>query len=203
VANHRGGFLLHASTVVGPTGALAFLGRSGQGKSTLAASFCERGFPLLGDDCLVLKEKSGALDAVPTYPGLRLWPDAIERLHGITRQHARVAHYTKKKRLTSEFCRFSRENAPLRGCYFLKEGEPTKKEPVRVRSLGAREAFLRLLCHSFRLDITDSARTELEFERLTRLARLPIHHELSYPRNLGGLSQVCDCVLRHANQSEF
>ena len=66
---------LHASSVVIDGKAVAFLGISGFGKSSLAACFVSAGYPLLTDDVLRLDEDSG----VWAYPGpacLKLLPDA-------------------------------------------------------------------------------------------------------------------------------
>lgn len=51
----RGATLLHASAVIVDGGALAIVGRSGQGKSTLAALMCAEGFPLVTDDVLLVE----------------------------------------------------------------------------------------------------------------------------------------------------
>lgn len=50
----RGGTMLHASAVDVDGRALAIAGRSGQGKSTLAALLCAAGAPLITDDVLAL-----------------------------------------------------------------------------------------------------------------------------------------------------
>ncbi|HKS96499.1 MAG TPA: hypothetical protein VJV74_10250, partial [Terriglobia bacterium] len=95
----RGRLVLHASAVLIPGGAIAFLGETGQGKSTLASSFSQRGFPFLTDDCLLLEEKGGQLVGIPSYPGLRLWPKTVAALFAEEPPVSRVAHYTTKKRL--------------------------------------------------------------------------------------------------------
>ena len=60
VLSSQGKLVLHASAVATPEGAIAFIGSTGRGKSTLAASFTKRGFPLLTDDCLWWKTGTGA-----------------------------------------------------------------------------------------------------------------------------------------------
>ena len=52
--NLRGGEALHGSAVRVGGGVCAFIGKSGQGKSTLAASFQQAGNAAVCDDCLVL-----------------------------------------------------------------------------------------------------------------------------------------------------
>ena len=66
VLSKQGGLVLHGSAVLTPHGAVAFLGETGQGKSTLASSFSGKGSPVLTDDCLLVKERGGQLLAIPS-----------------------------------------------------------------------------------------------------------------------------------------
>ena len=66
----RSRLVLQAGAIDTPLGAIALLGRTGIGKSTLAASLARAGFPLIADDFLLLRDD---IVAVPSYPGLRLW----------------------------------------------------------------------------------------------------------------------------------
>ena len=50
---------LHATVVVVSGEAVAFLGESGYGKSSLAASFLDSGHQLLTDDLLILRASAG------------------------------------------------------------------------------------------------------------------------------------------------
>ena len=68
----RGFAVLHASAVVTPFGACAFAATSGTGKSTLAASFQNAGYPTLTDDCLLHRVPRDAIYGVPSYPSVRL-----------------------------------------------------------------------------------------------------------------------------------
>jgi hypothetical protein len=59
-----------------------FLGDSGKGKSTLAASFLRRGAALISDDlCAIELDRPGAR-ILPAYPRLKLCHDAFNRLGG-------------------------------------------------------------------------------------------------------------------------
>jgi hypothetical protein len=60
---------------------VAFLANSGQGKSTLAAHFAQRGFRVLADDvCLVDATQPGSAMVIPTAPWLKLWRNSLESL---------------------------------------------------------------------------------------------------------------------------
>ena len=89
--SYQGRLVFHASAVVTRSGAIAFLGASGRGKSTLAAAFAAAGGTLLTDDGLLLDETGGAFRVVPGHASIRLRGDSRrellrggpERPHGI------------------------------------------------------------------------------------------------------------------------
>src|SRR5262249_15929080 len=64
---------LHATAVVVGDQAVAFLGESGHGKSSLAACFLEAGHRLLTDDLLLLQEAHGRIIAYPGPPRIKLF----------------------------------------------------------------------------------------------------------------------------------
>jgi hypothetical protein len=78
---HQRGFLvLHASGVAINGGVAAFLGRSGRGKSTMAAALVKRGHTLFADDIVSISFVSDRPISFPGFPRLKLGVDAAERL---------------------------------------------------------------------------------------------------------------------------
>jgi hypothetical protein len=77
---HQRGLLpLHANAIDLGGRAVAFSGHSGAGKSTIAAWFHDRGYPILADDvCVIGFGDSGRVFAFPGIPRLRLWREALE-----------------------------------------------------------------------------------------------------------------------------
>jgi hypothetical protein len=77
---HQRGLLpLHANAIDIGGRAVAFSGHSGAGKSTIAAWFHDRGYPILADDvCVIGFDESGRALAYPGIPRLRLWREALE-----------------------------------------------------------------------------------------------------------------------------
>jgi hypothetical protein len=194
VLGHRGHLAIHASAVVSAGGVLAFAGKAGWGKSTLCASIERSGRPALADDCVVIEERRGRVLAVPSYPGLRLWPDAARALGRHRRDSQPVADYSDKRRVGSRTRRSGA--APLSAIYVLAPPGPAKA--VRITRLVPRDAVGRLLAHTHRLDVTDRARLTAELDALGRLAvRVPVF-ELEFPRDLRLLSKLRAAVLRHA-----
>jgi hypothetical protein len=77
---HQRGLLpLHANAVEIDGKVVAFMGASGEGKSTLAAWFHDRGYRVVADDvCVVRLGSDGRAYAAPGQQRLRLWKEALE-----------------------------------------------------------------------------------------------------------------------------
>jgi hypothetical protein len=197
VLGHRGHLAIHASAVVAGRGALAFAGKAGWGKSTLCACLARSGHPPLADDCLVIRERRGCLEAVPSYPGLRLWPDVARALGRGLPEGRPVADYSDKRRVEPGRGTTRRSGAaPLVAIYVL--APPGRAKTARISRLAPREAVGRLLAHTHRLDVTDRTRLTAELDALGRLVgRVPVF-ELDFPRDFRRLPAVRAVVLRHA-----
>ncbi len=196
----RGNLVIHASAVEIQRSAVAFVGRSGRGKSTLAASFALQGFRLMSDDCLLLAERQSELMVMPTYPGVRLWEDSIQMLFAQTPALGRVAHYNNKKRLAlnNGQVHFYRGRAPLRRMYFVADpAETVGKQPITITALSAREAFMELVAHSFKLNVDERSMIAREFHLLNRIATLPLFFRLSFPHDFSLLPDVHRAILGH------
>lgn len=76
---HQRGLLpLHANAVEICGKAVAFTGKPGAGKSTLAAWFSDRGHRVIADDVSVIGFEAGLPVVYPGLPRLRLWQQVLE-----------------------------------------------------------------------------------------------------------------------------
>jgi hypothetical protein len=196
IASREHGSGLHASAVVVGGEAVAFAGKTGLGKSTLAASFAAAGFPALTDDCLIVKESGEQFLAVPAYSSLRLWNDSADAVGGDLGRRHRVAAYSQKIRVNGATSKipFWRDPAPLRCVYVLDTRAP--RRGVVIEPLPERDAFIALVRLSFRLDPYDRLHLATEMDRLARLSRVVSVRLLRVPRRLENLSSVQEAVLR-------
>ncbi|MBK6559591.1 MAG: hypothetical protein IPG16_21125 [Comamonadaceae bacterium] len=122
--SRQGELVLHGSAVdIGGQG-VAFLGESGRGKSTLAASFATEGTRFLTDDGLLLEWVDGSCMIIPSHPSIRLWADSRAALVNERVSMAPAVSFTDKSRIfAGPGVAFCTEDRPLRHVYFLGNGE--------------------------------------------------------------------------------
>ena len=205
VLNLKGREALHATAILTPPGVCAFVGPTGAGKSTLAASFLRAGYAILSDDCLVVEIVSGEIFATPAYPSLRLWPDSFEALRGVADGSQPVAHYTSKQRLVPERHHgdFPSDPRPLARIYSLArptdaEGGASLASP-RIERLSYRDSFMELIQFAFRFDITNREMLLRQFGVLERLvSHVPVRR-LQVPDTLSSLPAVCEAIRADLN----
>ncbi|KAA9133052.1 hypothetical protein F3N42_01440 [Marinihelvus fidelis] len=189
----QGCALLHASAVWLPdVGAVGFLGKSGVGKSTLAASFAENGALVLADDCIMLKadpiEKS--VQAIGAYPGLRLWPGTP----GLTSRYSSVHSGTvKKQAVFHETCE---SNSQRLSALFVLTGEDVENEGCHIDRLTGAEALMALLHESLALDPSTSQSSEQALMRFGEVLEtgVPVA-SLTYHRAFARLPEVRAAVV--------
>jgi hypothetical protein len=167
-------------------GVVAFAGGPGSGKSTLAAALAAAGCAVLSDDCLVITVRPGGVWAIPSYAGVRLWPDAASRLGYRGRL---VAHYSDKVRVRSGG-RPSGDR-PARLCaVFLLSPPSSRVRAVTVSARSPRDAFIGLARSAYILDIEDRIGLTRLFNQLGALSERVPMAALRLPKDGGRLAQL-------------
>jgi hypothetical protein len=139
--HQRGQFVLHASAVESAGGAVVFAGRSGWGKSTLAAALHARGCGMLSDDVTAISLGAGHPTVLPGFPQFKLWPEVVISLGEAPESLPRL-HPSFEKRARRVTRGFSQAFLPLRRIYVLAGGlAPT------IELLKPHEALLELVRH--------------------------------------------------------
>ena len=193
--SRMGKLVLHASAVEVHGEGIVFVGESGRGKSTLAASFATSGYRFLTDDGLVIEERLTGYHVLPSHPSIRLWADSQEALvHPATRIAGPVQFTSKTRFLAGDEIAFCDEPRPLRRVYFLGDGASPH---VEFAPMGASGRMIELVKHSFLLDIHARELIASHFDQLSRLVRLPIYYRLDYPRRFDALMEVQRTIVRH------
>ncbi len=198
--SRQGRLVLHASGLDLGGSAVAFVGQSGRGKSTLAASFASAGYPFLCDDALVIDTAQNGLAALPGHPSIRLWEDSQCAVLGDGVHKSAPVQYTSKGRFLAgtsvEHCYQPR---PLSRIYFLGSGTAQQTTVDRIR---ASDALIELSKHAFLLDPETRRLISSHFEQLAALARLGNCFRLDYPRRFDRLAEVREAILRHVVGSQ-
>jgi len=197
----RGFVTLHASAVSIGRSAIAFLGPEGAGKSTTAAALARRGYAVLSDDIVAVREVDENLLIQPAYPQLKLWPKSVEALYGKEENlPAFSANYDKRYLdLRNDGYSFQEEPLPLRAVYVLGARSDDAASPV-IQSLPAHAGLLALIGNAYVTLSLDKQMRAREFDVLGRIAagvplrQLTPHSEAAY------LSKLCEVILEDCQQ---
>ena len=186
--SRQGQLVFHASAVVTRGGAIAFLGASGRGKSTLAASFAAAGGAFLTDDGLLLDETGGAFRVMPGHASIRLREDSRRELLRFDPGRAHGIVYASKERVPAQSdLPYADRPYPLRAAYFLGEGTASDISLGRLTGAEALAAWIR---HAFILDVDDRAWLSAHFDAVSRLTGAVPSYHLDYPRDFTGLGRL-------------
>ncbi len=144
--HQRGVLPFHGSAIAVNDGAVAFLGPSGVGKSTLAASLSRRGYRVLADDvaAIALRDRSPLL--IPGSPQLKLWADVAEKL-GESIDHLRRVRADLEK-FSLPVGRADEQPLHLRRIYVL---ESTNTRDLTLTELKGMEKLTVLVGNTYRL----------------------------------------------------
>jgi hypothetical protein len=162
LCHQRGLLPLHASAIATPRGAVAFLGASGAGKSSIAAFLARRGHRILADDiCLVDPAAPHDQRMLPVAPWLKLWSATLDAMGESSRGLSRIFSDDEKYRYTLQALQAP---TPLAELILLERTEgQTEASFERLTPVHALHAMLDLTYQSWLVRAT--GRTEQYFLR--------------------------------------
>jgi hypothetical protein len=183
---------LHASAVSSKRGVVAFLARSGQGKSSLAAYLAKRGFSVLADDvCLIDSSSSGPAMVIPTAPWLKLWRNSLEHLGRQVQGLERVFSEDDKYRLPLAD---TLHPEPIGQLVFL-ETNPNEGSATEMEELSAVEAIPLLMDLTHQAYVLQATgQLEQSFLRCSRVSSQARAYRLIRPWGLEHLESTVDAV---------
>lgn len=190
--HQRGLFVLHASAIVGPAGAVAIAAHSGTGKSTSAAVLARCGYRLLTDDILAVDLSAAVPTVQPGGRGLKLWPASVDAVGATGVRLRPVVAGSDKQVWPLDAVAGS---MPLVGLYVLEAAAgPT------VAPLGRRHAVLEVMSRSY---CSEELRLWGGGANLTHAAdmvrRVPVRH-LRRPAGLGGFERWAEAFAADAER---
>ncbi|MET3960656.1 hypothetical protein ABIE44_000590 [Marmoricola sp. OAE513] len=145
----RDHLVLHGNAFRIGDAAAVVVGHSGAGKSTLAAEFDRRGFDVLSDD-VVPVDATG--NAIPGYPRIKLWDDALARLGVGTDGLERINDAHEKFQLPLQ--RNAIGPLPLRWIYVLERHAGTE---LTLAPVHGAVTFSLLHEHTYRNELISGA----------------------------------------------
>lgn len=160
--------ILHGSLVRKNNISIAFIGKSGSGKSSIASYLSKNGWQVMSDDVVILRNNI----AIPSYQGTRLWPTMVNAICGETKTE-KVSHLNDKRRVTLNF---SNKECKLAALFSLEEAKNKK------------ELFLKITSSSFILDCVDEKALTTHFNSISKLNKDIAIDFLNYSRDQEGLN---------------
>ena len=184
-------FTLHASVVrVGERHA-AFVGVSGEGKSTTAAALAAHGHGLVCDDIAAIPWQEQPIRALPGFPRMRLYADTLRSLGADPEEHPLV-HGLIDKRLKPA-PRFVDEPVVLDRIYVLESAPELRTEP-----LPAQQALLELMKHAYNAyQFAPVVGFHRHMQMAARIARAVPVYRLLRPKDLKLLPNLVGLVESH------
>jgi hypothetical protein len=197
----RGVTCLHASAIAIGDEAIAFLGPGGAGKSTTAAAFAQRGYRVLSEDVVALRDSDDGFVVQPGYPHIRLWPTSVEMLHRFPEALPPLTPNWDKRYLdlVENGYQFQRSPLPLAAVYILGDRRAQPEAPV-IEKISAREALMTLVENTYVNYLLEPAMRRDEFTVLTRLVEhVPIRSVRPHV-DCARLAQLCDAILEDSQK---
>ena len=191
---------LHAAAVETGSGAVLLLGKSGVGKSSLAAALVERGCSLLADEVtgLVL-DKGGRAMALPAFPAQRLWAHTLDKMDWRARAGRKVRRGLEKYWLSAR--RFCTTPQPVCAAFELQT-HALPGSDILVEPATPGEAFWMLWHNTHRKRVMDAmGRRPRHFATVSMMARHVPVARVRRPAHIFLLDALADRIEAHLRSS--
>jgi hypothetical protein len=185
----RGFLVLHASAVIIKGQAIAFIGNSGTGKSTTASAFMQCGYSVITDDVLAIQFETGYPTVIPSYPVIKLLPDAVKALVNEA-DDLPLLYQSSHKRVQGFDYDHLDAAYPLQRIYALSIGDHHE-----VETLSSTETLFTLVHQSRAVkNLIDPAAKKLHFQQCAELTKTKRVFRLRRKPDLNTLAEIVKLV---------
>lgn len=146
----REAVILHSSSVVIDNHAILFCGSCGTGKSTLAAAFGIKSYPLLSDDINLLElSANNIVHAYKSFPQQKLCENTLSQLKIDKAKYQQIST-AKDKYVTHLLNCTSQKSIPVKAVYELR---PCNVSYVKIKEEEGKTKLIGLMKNLFRLQV--------------------------------------------------
>jgi hypothetical protein len=143
----RGNLVLHASAISAGGQGMLFCGRSGAGKSTMAAMLCRRGYALVNDDvCCLIPGRGDTYDIRPDGRMLKLWAESLDEFAWSKQPEMAVRTAMEKYFYAPPVS--EAQPRPVAAIYVLRAAPP--EEAPSIRRLSVLQGMAELKRNAYR-----------------------------------------------------
>jgi hypothetical protein len=192
----RGRIVLHASAVQAGGSAVLFCGKSGAGKSTMAAALNKRGYAHVTDDvCCIDFDAQGRPMVLSDGRMLKLWLDAVAGIDLRDRKGAAVRS-TIDKFYVEPAAQLRQPMLPVAAIYALREQRAPLEAGIEKPALLDATQILRRGLYRARLMAT-MGMSETFLAKVMDIQRGAGVYTLTRPFNMAAIPEVCDRLETH------
>lgn len=189
ILHQRGLMLIHASAIRIRDAVVIFVGVPGEGKSTTAAAFAQRGHLVLSDDMVAIDFSRPQPMVLPAFPQIKIWSASVK---GLNYNESTLAPLFpgSTKRTIRQTEDFEIEGIPLAQVLFLETGDR-----FSLDRLDASEAIVQLTrFFSCPNPLLQGTALSQHFDHCTQLLHTVPVNRLTRPKSFPALQQLITWV---------
>lgn len=191
---------VHGSCIAIHGKAYAIVGDSGAGKSTLASAFVKRGYQLLTDDIIAVKQsKENIPIVIPSYPQQKLWQESLDQF-GMQSNHYKPIFNRMTKFVVPINEYFHDEPLPLAGIFELNK---TEKSEIKIHPVQQLERFPILYYNTYRnFMVGHFGLLEWHFKFSAKMVNHLEFHRISRPESRFTADELVNHILKIVNKKK-
>lgn len=193
----RGLFLLHGATIAFQNHCVAICGRSGIGKSTLAAAFNQNGYDVLGDDiCCIHPENHVASSPFQ----IHLLRDSIEKI-GLCKEKLNTENFKTNKFCFNHRLKQKNKKKNLKTIYIIEE---TNKENLSIKEIKGVNKFNTVFKNIYRPEFIHGLNLKRKyFELCTKTIASVKVYLIQRPKNKYLFKEIMETIIIKENCDEL